>query len=149
MRLSDQDFQLLKSCQYCDNPDCIYYQVVGGANLKIQSRQQNQVYCNGCNNRFVVTKGTIFYWRKTPLDKIVSTLSLLARGMGVNQTCEEQGVTADSIKVWIKQAGQHVESLTAYMQKDMNLDQGQIDEFWSFIQKKTAISLQKNLKSPS
>ena len=86
-----------------------------------------------------MTKGTIFYWRKTSVDKIVSVLRLLARGMGVNQTCEQEGVTADSIQVWIKQAGEHVEALTEYLQQEMNLDQSQIDEFWSFIRKKKGI----------
>lgn len=139
MRLNDHDFELFKSRQFCDNEDCVHYEVVGGDNLKNHSRQQNQIYCNGCKNCFVVTKGTIFYWRKTPLNKIVSDLSLLANGMGVNQTCRQEGVTADSIQVWIQQAGEHVESLTDYLQKDMDLNQSQIDEFWSFIRKKKRV----------
>ena len=138
MRLNDQDFELFKSHQYCDNKDCVHFQQVGGTNLKTHSRQQNQIYCNSCKTRFVVTRGTIFYWRKTSVDKIVSVLRLLAQGMGVNQTCEQEGVTADSIQVWIKQAGEHVEALTDYLQQEMNLDQSQIDEFWSFIRKKRA-----------
>jgi len=115
------------------------YQQTDAGNIKIYSRKQGQIYCNSCNiGPFVVTKGTIFYWLKTPLEKVVSTLKLLAGGMGVNAVCANQEVTADSITCWIKKAGNHVEEFTDFMQKDMQLDQVQIDEFWSFIKKKRA-----------
>ena len=139
MKLTNIDFELLKSKQFCDTPSCSYYQKVGGNNIKIHSRKQNQVYCNECNTRFVVTKGTVFYCLKTPIKKVVSVLMLLCRGMGVNHTCREEQVTADTIQSWLKKASQHVEELTNYLQKEMNLDQVQIDEFWSFIRKKKGI----------
>jgi len=63
---------------------------------------------------------------------------LLARGMGLNHTCRQQGVTADSVLLWIEKAGTHAEEFTEFMVKNMELDQVQIDEFWSYIQKKRA-----------
>jgi len=141
MKASKTDFDLLKSHQYCDNPDCCLYQQTEMGNIKTHCRQQGQVYCNCCKgNPFVVTKGTIFYGLKTPLEKVISTLQLLARGMGVNNVCAQEGVTADSIGVWIKKAGNQVEAFTDFMLQDMELDQVQIDEFWSFIKKKRALN---------
>jgi len=64
---------------------------------------------------------------------------LLCQGMGVNHTCRQEQVTADTIQSWLKKASNHVEELTNYLQKEMNLDQVQIDEFWSFIRKKKGI----------
>jgi hypothetical protein len=141
MHLIEEDFNLLKSNQYCDNLECSHYQKVGKGNLKIYSRKTNQIYCNGsCSGRpFVVTKGTIFYGLKTPLAKVVETLSILASGMGVNNTCREQGVTADSILDWLVKAGNHVSELTIYMEQHMHFDQVQIDEFWSYVLKKRKI----------
>ena len=141
MTLSQEDFELLRSRQYCDDPSCSHYQKIGAGNIKIYCRKYNQVYCNGsCAGRpFVVTKGTIFYGLKTPLKKVVETLSMIARGMGVNNTCAQQQVTADSVLDWIVRAGNHVNELTAYMQQEMHLDQVQIDEFWSFVFKKRKI----------
>jgi len=137
MKTSKANFELLKSHQFCDNAACSLYQQTDAGNIKTHSRQQGQVYCNCCKSKpFVVTKGTIFYWLKTPLEKVVSTLQLLARGMGVNNACAHQDVTADSITCWIKKAGDHVEEFTDFMQQDMQLDQVQIDEFWSFVKKK-------------
>lgn len=137
MKLSTPDFELFKSHQFCDNPECSCYQKTGAGNIKIHSSKQGQVYCNVCKSRpFVVTKGTIFYWLKTPLDVVISTLMLLVGGMGLNATCKQAGVTADSVLSWIEKAGNHAEEFTEYMVQNMDLDQVQIDEFWSFIQKK-------------
>lgn len=137
MVLSNKDFDLFKSSQFCDNPECSCYQKVKAGNLKIYSRKQGQIYCNACKGRpFVVTKGTIFYCLKKPLELVVSTLMLLARGMGLNNTCAHQKVTADSVLLWIEKAGNHSEEFTNFMTHNMELDQVQIDEFWSFIQKK-------------
>ena len=137
MKLSKSDFELLKSHQFCDNSECSCYQKVGAGNIKIYSSKQGQVYCNVCKSKpFVVTKGTIFYWLKTPLDVVISTLMLLVGGMGLNATCKQASVTADSVLSWIEKAGNHAEEFTEYMVQNMNLDQVQIDEFWSFIQKK-------------
>jgi transposase-like protein len=139
MKLSTSDFELFKSHQFCDNPKCSSYQKTGSGNLKIYSRKQGQIYCNVCKSLpFVVTKGTIFYWLKKPLELVVRTLMLLACGMGLNHTCRQQGVTADSVLLWIEKAGTHAEEFTEYMVQNMELDQVQIDEFWSFIQKKRA-----------
>jgi len=144
MKTSSSEFDVLKSAQFCDNSACRLYQQTDAGNIKTHCRNQGQVYCNCCKSSpFVVTKGTIFYGLKTPMKKVVSTLQLLARGMGVNNTCAHEGVTADSINSWIKKAGNHVEAFTDFMTKDMELDQVQIDEFWSFIQKKRTLDAKR------
>lgn len=78
----------------------------------------------------------MFFGLKTPLNKIIAVLMLLARGMGVNNTCRQENVTADSVLAWIEKAAKHTNAFTEYMQQEMELDQIQIDEFWSFIRKK-------------
>ena len=81
----------------------------------------------------------MFFGLRTPIAKVVKVLLCLTRGMGVNNTCRQEQVTADSILVWIEKAAQHTNEFTAYMQQEMHLDQVQIDEFWSFIRKKRKI----------
>ena len=137
--MTDRDFGLLRASQYCDNPSCKCYQLVGADNLRIQSRKNAQLYCNACNNKFSVKRGTMFYCLHTPMDRIVSSLGLLASGMGVNAITRETGVTADSLRSWITLASEQVEAFSIYMQQDMALGQVQIDEFWSFIRKKKKI----------
>lgn len=137
--LSKEEFDLLKSSQYCDNPICTCYKKVGIDNIRTNSKSKGQVYCNRCKNIWVVTKGTMFFGLRTPMDKVIKVLQCLARGMGVNNTCRQENVTADSILEWIIKASKHSNEFTQYMQQEMHLDQVQIDEFWSFIRKKRKI----------
>lgn len=137
--LSKAEFDLLKSSQYCDNESCECYNDPKADNIRINSRPKGQVYCNRCGNRWVLTKGTMFFGLRTPIEKVVKVLLCLTRGMGVNNTCRQEEVTADSILVWIEKAAQHANEFTAYMQQEMHLEQVQIDEFWSFIRKKRKI----------
>lgn len=137
--LSKEEFDLLKSSQYCDNPSCTCYNKVGIDNIRTNSKSKGQVYCNRCKNIWVVTKGTMFFGLRTPMDKVIKVLQCLARGMGVNNTCRQENVTADSILEWIIKASKHSNEFTQYMQQEMHLDQVQIDEFWSFIRKKRKI----------
>ena len=141
--LSKTEFNDLKSHQYCDNASCKCYNQVGLGNIKIQSRAKGQVYCNCCKNRWVLTKGTIFFGMKTPIDKVIQVLLLLVRGMGVRNTCRQEGVTADSVLFWLEKAAAHANGFTSYMQTEMHLDQVQIDEFWSFVLKKRKTLAQK------
>jgi hypothetical protein len=140
MNISEEEFKLFKKHQYCDNPTCRHYGEVGGLNLQIKTRKNGQIYCNGCESApFSVRRGTMFFGLRTPIDKIISVLGLLASGIGVNSVCREQDVTADSLRKWVVFAANHVEAFTLYMQQNMHLEQIQIDEFWSFIRKKKTI----------
>ena len=141
--LSDKEFEQFKSRQYCDNPDCPCYNQVGQDNIRVNSRPKGQLYCNKCKNLWVITKGTMFFGLRTPLDKVIKTLLLLVRGMGFNNTCRQSEVTADSVLSWIDKASKHVNEFSLYMQQEMHLEQVQIDEFWSFIREKKRILQQR------
>ena len=137
--LSKEEFDLLKSSQYCDEETCSCYNQTDAGNIKINSRSKGQVYCNQCGNRWVLTKGTLFFGLRTPISKVIKVLLCLSRGMGLNNTCRQEEVTADSALAWIEKAGKHSNEFTLYMQQEMHLEQIQIDEFWSFIRKKRKI----------
>ena len=137
--LSKSEFETLRSSQYCDNESCLHYNEPQAGNIKINSRAKGQVYCNNCGNRWVLTKGTMFFGFRTPIEKVVKVLLCLSRGMGLRNTCRQEEVTADSALDWIDKAAKHTNEFTTYMQRDMHLDQVQIDEFWSFIRKKRKI----------
>jgi hypothetical protein len=82
----------------------------------------------------------VFYLR-TPIEKVIKVLQSLVRGMGLNNTCRQENVTADSVLEWIIKASLHSNEFTQYMQQDMHLEQVQIDEFWVFHSEKN-----KNLR---
>ena len=98
---------------------------------------RGQLYCNCCKGKpFSARKGTLPFGLRTPVDKVVRVLSLLASGMGQNAVCRQEDVTGDTVRAWIVLASKQVSAFTEFMQRDMNLDQAQIDEFWSFVREK-------------
>jgi hypothetical protein len=137
MSLTREEFDSLKSHQYCDNPTCEKYGKVGEGNIKVHSFTRGQGYCSCCKSKpFSIRKGTMFFGLRTPIDKIIEVLLLLSSGMGQNAVCRQVDVTGDSVRSWIILASEQVNAFTEYMQRDMHLEQVQIDEFWSFIRKK-------------
>ncbi len=130
-------FKALIATQYCDNFQCSSYNVIGAKNIRIHSRQKGQVYCSICKNRWVITKGSFLFGLKTPLNKIIDTLLMMARGVGLRKACRQQGVTPGTAKKWIAKAAEKEKEITDYMQSKMLLEQDQIDLFWEFIHLKT------------
>jgi hypothetical protein len=137
MPLTKVEFETLKLHQYCDNKACAKYGLVGAGNIMTHSLLRGQGYCNCCKGKpFSIRKGTMLFGLRTPLDKIVRVLSLLASGMGQNAVCRQEDVTGDSVRAWVVKASEQVSAFTQFMQQGMGLEQVQIDEFWSFIRKK-------------
>jgi hypothetical protein len=46
-------------------------------------------------------------------------------------------VTPDAVGTWLLKAAKHVQEVTIYLEREMHLTQCQIDEFWSYILKKS------------
>jgi len=63
---------------------------------------------------------------------------LLSEGMGLRAVCRSKGVTPDAASAWVQKAATHINEITVYLERDMPLTQCQIDEFWSYILKKSA-----------
>jgi transposase-like protein len=131
------DFDKYKSHQFCNNQACQYYGKRGEGNIKTHSRQHRQVYCKDCKNIWVITKGTFFYHLKAPIALVLEVLRLLSEGMGLRAVCRTKEVTADAVGDWMLKAADHVKEVSVYLEKEMHLTQCQIDEFWSYILKKS------------
>lgn len=130
------DFDKYHSLQYCDNEQCAYHDQVGKGNVRILTRQHNQVYCNGCKNRWVLTKDTFFYGLRKPKELIISVLLDLSEGKGNRAIERTHGVRCSTQQQWIIRAGEHLDEVSALLQANMHLTRVQIDEFWSFLLKK-------------
>jgi transposase-like protein len=131
------DFDKYKAQQCCDNLECQYYAKTGEANIRTHSRQHQQVYCNSCKNIWVITKGTFFYNLKAPVLLVLEVLRLLSEGMGLRAVCRTKGVTPDAVGSWLLKAAEHVQEVTVSLERALHLTQCQIDEFWSYILKKS------------
>ena len=103
----------------------------------LHSCLHHQVYCKACKQIWVITKGTFFYNLKSPASLVLEVLKLLSEGMGIRAVSRSKGVTTDAISAWVLKAAHHVNEVTVYLERNMHLTQCQIDEFWSYILKKS------------
>ena len=133
----DLDFDTYKAQQFCDNLDCCEYGRIGHDNIRTHSRLQHQVYCHVCKEIGVITKETFFSNLKSPVPLILEVLKLLSEGMGLRAVCRAQGVSHETVAAWVLKAAKHVNEVTVYLERKMHLTQCQIDDFWSYIKKKS------------
>src|SRR6266481_6306512 len=100
----------------CPNPDCRESHVVRNGS----HRGRQRYFCRTCKTYFGETQGTPMYNLKTPAAEEIT------------------GHKYETISVWLKRAATHAAALTQVLASDLQLNQVEIDEFWSFVQKKRA-----------
>jgi len=77
------------------------------------------------------------YGLKTPAAEVAQALLIVMRRGSLRAAEESTGHKYETISVWLKRAATHAEAITQVLASDLHLSQVEIDEFWSFVQKKT------------
>ncbi len=77
------------------------------------------------------------YGLKTPAAEVAQALLIVMRRGSLRAAEEITGHKYETISVWLKRAAAHAAALTQVLASDLHLSQVEIDEFWSFVQKKT------------
>jgi len=76
------------------------------------------------------------YGLKTPAAEVVQALLIVMRRGSLRAAEEITGHKYETISVWLKRAAAHAAAITQVLASDLRLSQVEIDEFWSFVQKK-------------
>ena len=118
----------------CPNPDCGESHVVRNGS----HRGRQRYHCRTCKTYFGETQGTPMYGLKTPAAEVAQALLVVMRRGSLRAAEEITGHTYETISVWLKRAATHAAALTQVLASDLQLNQVEIDEFWSFVQKKRA-----------
>jgi len=100
----------------------------GHTNAGTQRRQ-----CKTCEGTFTVTRGTIFYRRRTPQKDIVEALAQLAERGSIAAVARVKGVKEDTVSAWLRAAAEHWETLESVLLADYQLSRAQIDALWTFV----------------
>ena len=98
-----------QSLPRCPNPACDKPHVIRNGSSGGRRRYE----CRGCGRFFGDTAGTPMYRLHTPAAEVARALLIVMR------------------------RGSHAEALTAVLTQDLHLSTVEIDEFWSFVRKKT------------
>jgi transposase-like protein len=116
----------------CPNPDCRESHVVRNGS----HRGRPRYHCRSCKTYFGDTQGTPMYGLKTPAAEVAQALLIVMRRGSLRAAEEITGHKYETISEWLKRAAMHAEALTQVLASDLQLSQVEIDEFWSFVQKK-------------
>jgi len=79
----------------------------GNGNITVHRRQEARSRCTGCEKTFSARRGTMFSWKKTPVDMLVLVVTLLAHGCPVRALVAAGGVKAETVRTGAAEAGVH------------------------------------------
>ncbi|MBI2761035.1 MAG: hypothetical protein HYX51_06390 [Chloroflexi bacterium] len=100
------------------------------------TRGRQRWRCAGCDRTFGPTTGTAVFRLKTPPAEIARALQVVLRRGSPRAAEEVTGHTYETIGRWLRQAATHAEALTEALVTELHLTEVEVDEFWSFVQKK-------------
>ena len=148
--------ELVHIGDFCPNKECIEYgkvQTPGHRNIikyGFSKSKHQRYYCVSCKKSFVETIGTVFFGRRTPDDEILKVLAHIAEGNRISSLTRTTGHKEDTILEWLRGAGKHSEELEAILLSEYQINRGQIDGLWAFVQnkgEKKGIQKQKKVDS--
>jgi hypothetical protein len=83
------------------------------------------------------------YRLRTPPEEIGRALLVVMRRGSLRAAEEITGHKYETIGRWLSLAAKHAESLTEVLVHDLELSELEIDEFWSFVQRRNGSSPQR------
>jgi transposase-like protein len=117
----------------CPRPACGAPHVVRNGTLGGRQRY----HCRGCGAWFGATHGTPLYRLKTPPGEIGRALPMVMRRGSLRAAEDVTGHKYETLGHWLRLAARHAEALGDALVRDLDLSEVEVDEFWSFVQKKT------------
>jgi transposase-like protein len=127
----------------CPNPDCPAAHVVRNGTLGGRQRY----HCRGCGAWFGETHNTPMYRLHTSPEEVGRSLLIVMRRGSLRAAEEITGHNYETIGRWLVLAAEHAEALTEVLVDDLELSELEIDEFWSFVQRRIASSPHRTHRS--
>jgi transposase-like protein len=120
----------------CPKPDCAAPHVVRNGTLKGRQRY----HCRGCGAWFGETQGTPMYQLRTPPEEVGRALLVVMRRGSLRAAEEITGHKYETIGRWLRLAAEHAEALSEVFVHDLELSTLEVDEFWSFVRRRSVTS---------
>lgn len=127
---------------FCLNQQCELYGEVGKGNIvsngtySTQGGRVRKFICRSCGKVFNERTGTVFFDLRTPVDKVILALKLLLKGMSVRGIAEVLETKPDTVLSWLRRAAEHSEDVETVLLCDLKVRKVELDELWTFVQKK-------------
>jgi len=133
--------QIDTSMYFCPHTDCYNYGKVGPDNQIVGAGRYGKantqlLRCKVCGRTFSARRGTPLFGLKASEETFYDVIACLAEGNGIRATARIKGVDKDTVAEWLDTASKHVEAVSRYLMVNLHFEEAQLDEFWSFVQKK-------------
>lgn len=127
---------------FCPNGSCKDYGLCGHDNLTRQfaygvNKDRHMLYCRTCKMRFAETRCTAFFGSKFSSEQIGAILRTTAEGTGVRATGRILQLDKDAVNRVVLRAGEHCAKVLENLLVQLDLTEVQLDELWTFLEKKT------------
>jgi len=127
---------------FCDNPNCKHYglknqgNIVKSGTYSVKENKRQMLQCSLCKNRFSETRNTIFFHSHYSSETIRQIINCSAEGNGVRATARLLELSKDGVNKVILKAGNHSKLVLSSLLNSLHLEECQLDELWTFVQKK-------------
>jgi len=129
---------------FCPNVHCQHYGIREAGNLvksgtydrKFSGETKQMFKCKVCGYRFSETQSTIFAGCHYGEETIRKIITCIAEGNGIRATARINGLSKDSVNKIVLKAGIHAQKMLSNLLRSLHLNECQMDELWSFVQKK-------------
>ena len=126
---------------FCPNPQCAEFEQRGQGNLRVHDhygphKNRLLLYCRICGERFSETRNTLLFQAKLPAEKVESVVQHLAEGNGLRKTSRLTKVNYKTVERYALLAGEHGQRFQEERLRNLEVEEAQVDEKWSFVGKK-------------
>ena len=127
---------------FCPNVDCRHYGLRNQGNLvksgtyRVKGEKRQMLHCNVCKSRFSETRNTVFFQSHYSSATIRSIINCAAEGNGVRATARMLELSKDGVNKVVLKAGEHSRIVLSSLLSSLHLEECQLDELWTFVQKK-------------
>ena len=122
------------SCRDCGKAG--FGNVVGNGTYWTKSGAVRKYICRTCSKSFCDRSNTAFYDLRTKDEKVLIGLKLVLRGMCLRGIADVLDVKLDTVRGWLRRAAEHSEGINKVLMKDLKVSKVELDELWTFVQKK-------------
>ncbi len=128
---------------FCSNENCKTYGIRNHGNIvkagtytTTHGETKQMLKCNICNKRFSETRNTVFFRSHYSSSTVGDIIRCAVEGNGVRSTARILELSKDSVNKVILKAGEHAHKVLSDLLHSLHLNECQLDELWSFVNKK-------------
>lgn len=129
---------------FCPNPECNDHGIRGTGNITTSTTFGKQkirlLRCKTCNKRFSERHNTVFFGLRLEEQTITDILFCLAEGVSIRSCARIKSVSKDTVQRILERSRTHCQKVLTELLSDLNLNECQLDELWSFIKKRVFVS---------